>query len=137
MSSQLSYFALTNKVPDGYSLYGFYQNIGPVIVEPRVPLFHCFEMYNFDGHIISTDIGTTQQLLKTFSAKQKIFYIWDLEWIRKRGTYEFYRSVYCNPELTLVTRGTEYARLVEDCWNVKCHVVENVNYEEFVDRVFV
>lgn len=136
-SSQLAYFGLTNEVPENFNLFGFYQNIANPIVEPKFPLYHCFELYNFDGYLISTDVSTTQQMLKTFSAKQKIFYIWDIEWLRYKNRYEAYREVYCNPELTLVTRCDDYKRLIESLWRRECRVIENVNYNEFVNRIFV
>lgn len=134
--SQMAYQALTQPIPIDWSVYGFYHNIHHTIVEPSFPLWHCAEAFNFNGHLIATNINGAQQLLNCFAAQSKIFYLWDIEWFRHKGDYNFYRHIYCNPNLKLVTRCEDYQNLVKQCWNIECALVKDFSYNGFIDSIF-
>lgn len=135
--SQLAYFAIRegNKLLTERSdvgLFGFYQNLVPPCTEPDFALMHSFELYTFDGTLISTDISTTKQSLESFSASRRLFYVWDLEWIRHKASFSYYEQFYCNPKLELFARSEEHAQLISNCWNKPCSVIENFNLGQLI-----
>ena len=138
--SQLAYFALRNankfvNEQSDWSVFGFYQNLFPPIIEPQFSLMHSFELYNFGGVLISTDILSTKQSLESFSASRRLFYVWDLEWVRHKKNFGIYEQFYCNPKVELVARSHEHKVVIDGCWNRNCKVVEDFNFNEFVKKI--
>jgi len=110
----------------------FYENAAP----PCIPLFctsmHVSELWGFYEPVISTDLKTSQILLNCPSQSIKVFYVWDLEWIRMREkSYDLLKRFYKNNKLNLIARSLDHKKIIEDCWNTETiGTVENFNMRE-------
>lgn len=92
------------------------------------------EAWGFDGVLIATSLSTVEKVVRCPSADKKIFFVWDLEWLRfPQKQYRAFRALYAHPELTLVTRGPDHARAVEEAWNVKAHVCGNFDMQRLLE----
>lgn len=93
------------------------------------------EAWGYDGLIIATDIKTCLQM-KTFPASsRKVFYVWDLDWMRiqlQDRDFDFLSSLYRSDELTLVARSVSHSEALRSAWNIeRIAIVENFNLEGF------
>ena len=79
-------------------------------------------------------ISNTLSMLKSFSPERKIFYVWDLEWLRQHGK-EFENTVkaFTDNNVTLVARSKEHALAIENYCNIKIeHIMENFNIKKLI-----
>ena len=95
------------------------------------------EVWNFGGVLISTDINTTLTLKKCFAPKKKIFYVWDLEWMRNRmgqtKSFEVLIQAFSDEKIELVARSKDHAKAIENLSNRKVkNIVENFNIEKLM-----
>lgn len=139
--SQLSYYFInnSNKLLDArpeLDIISFYENPNPPCITTKFATMQIFEAWNYDGIQIATTLSTADKLIKFPVAKRKIFYVWDLEWIRNiQKDFDKFSSIYSNPGLELVARSYEHKSLIESCWNVGVKkVVENFNMEELISE---
>jgi len=81
---------------------------------------------HFKGACISTDIYTTQQMLKNSSITNKFFYVWDMEWIIKRMDYNSTVDLMRNESLKIIARSKSHAEVISNFCNKQvCGVVDN------------
>lgn len=112
----------------------FFEDFSPIFIRPPCATMHISEILNFNGTLISTTLNNTMMSLKAINQAKKIFYIWDLEWIRNNNTinhknnYLYNISIYQNPELELVTRSDSYAKELNNYANIqpKVSTMENL-----------
>jgi len=81
---------------------------------------------HFKGSCISTDIYTTEQMLKNSSKINKFFYVWDLEWVTKRLNYNNTVELMRNKDLKIIARSKSHADVISNfCNKSVCGIVEN------------
>lgn len=142
--SQLNYFLIKsiNEYLDSNintDIIAFYENIQPKCIPTKFALMNIIEAWDYSGTLIATDLSTASKIAKFPSVTRKIFYIWDLEWIRLRQKqFEELRSIYGNPELELVTRSVDYKKIIENCWNVEVkYTIENFEIETLIKEMSI
>lgn len=98
----------------------FYEDALPQMIHPIGTVMQAVEAYEYRNPLIATNLSTAQKLVNFPRSCHKVFYLWDLEWIRfKNNSYYEFRNIYCNPELDLVCRTEEHKDLVERLWDRK------------------
>jgi hypothetical protein len=139
-SCQLAYYLIrnTNKYLESNYLddvIAFYENISKPCIPMNFAAMQIYEAWNYNGDLIATNIETASKLLSFPSRGKKIFYIWDLEWIRLTSKYfSQMRYLYQNEKLILWARGNTHKELIEDCWNVNvAGVVDDFNMKQIVE----
>jgi hypothetical protein len=98
----------------------FYENLQ----RPCLPMsFACMqvaEAWGFDGALIATNLSTAEKVLRCPSSRKRLFYLWDLEWLRlQQKHYRSLQATYAHPDLTLITRNEDHKKVVENAWNVR------------------
>lgn len=139
-ASQLNYLIVNNVneyLKDNYKtdIIGFYENLTKYSLNPQFSCMQSVEMWGYDGTVIATNLNAASDIIKIPTVKNRIFYIWDLEWVHLMDkNYEALDAVYTNPKLVLATRCDDYAQLIEKMWNVKVqHVIEDFNVKELME----
>ena len=92
-----------------------------------------------DGAIIATTISTAEKML-SFNSNKKIFYVWDIEWIRNRQgyslEYEKYENVYNSKNISLVARSHSHRKIIENAFNRKVeHIVSDFNMQQMMEAI--
>lgn len=82
------------------------------IMRARFGIFPINYAYLYDGILVSTDVETTKFSLESCRSKKKIFYVWDLEWMRNLKSFES-NQIYALPELKIITRSEDHAKCIE------------------------
>ena len=92
-ASQLAYLAIhnantINKKGEHELLLFFKTMVQPCLVV-QAACMHIAELYSFTGTIISTDIDSNITVINIPTACKKVFYVWDLEWLRDHKDYKY------------------------------------------------
>lgn len=111
------------------SIFAFYENLTRCVMGPSFGTFNLTEVFGFDGVLITTSLILTHQTLKFPRPSKRIYYVNDIEW-GKGIPVEFCQSVF-RSGVELVARCEDYAKLVENNFNVPCKV-SDFNVEKFI-----
>ena len=122
-----------DKLSDYWDVVVFFRSFGRIMKPPKFALLPEEELWGFNAPVISTDLKTTDSLLKCFSPTKKFFYLFDLEWISNRYSIDYLSSIYLNEELELIARSKNHARIIESCWKKPIAIIENFNYEQITE----
>ena len=137
-SSQLSFNLIknvNNYIQDSNDDFVvFFENSTPNILTPNFALMSINEIWSFGGSLIATSVSTALSMQKCFAPKNKIFYVWDLEWTRESGRdFEFIVQAFTDKNTKLIARSKEHAKAIENYCNrnVK-YIVNDFNIEKLV-----
>jgi hypothetical protein len=111
----------------------FVENLSPFCLRPSFPVMQAAEAWARGGTMIATTPSTANKLLTFPGPERKIFYSWDLYWLRgQQRMYEPYMLLYTNPDLEVVARSESHARAIENAFNIKvAGIVENFRLDQF------
>lgn len=111
----------------------FIEEPSPFTITPFFGIMNIAEVYDQPGLTIATSLSTAKRLIACWAPQHKVFYSWDLFWLRGRQkVYEPYFHIY-NGEYDVVARNTEHKTIIENNFNVKVKgIVENFNISEFI-----
>lgn len=134
-NSQSSFFGIssinTSCLDDDADYSIFELNHVDPITRIRCGVFPITLAYLYDGVLISTDIETTKFSLEGCRAEKRIFYVWDLEWMRRPKLFES-NQIYSLPELTIVCRSKEHADCIKRVSGRDVHIMQNFNVKELI-----
>ena len=111
----------------------FYENLALPCMPVACATMQIHEAYGYDGPVVATNLTTAEKLIRFPSPRAKLFYVWDLEWLRlPQKSFEQLRSIYAHSELTLVARGKDHADIISDVWNRPVTaVIEDFDLSDF------
>lgn len=121
--TQLAYYLIRNAnallaAEPLSDVLAFYEHLVKPCAPPHFATMQTSEVWGFDGVAVATSFATAQLLLHCPTPSKKLFYVWDIEWLRmKQKSYEGLAAVYRNPDLHLVARSGQHADLLARCWN--------------------
>jgi hypothetical protein len=98
-----------------------------------------YEMWGYDGVVVATDFSSAQLLQSSPAPCRKFFYVWDLEWCRPHlyRPYRQWADVYRDKDLTLLARGPDHARAIEEAFNVKVKgLVNNLDFKQLFKQLW-
>ena len=127
--SQLAYHFTVNATKlleegVGVDVICFYQDLQRTALEQNFAMMQMAEAYGFDGTLVATSFSTAKKTLQLPTPTKKAFYVWDLEWLRmKKKDFRSLQQVYGNPELLLIARSEDHARVLENAWNRKVSLI--------------
>ena len=111
----------------------FYKDIPNPCVTPKCALMNICDIWGFDGLTIATDIDSALALSKVPGYHKKVFYVWDLEWLRNKDflyNVRAYRS-----GLNLVCKSEEHKlELSKYCNRTDIDVIEDFDLTKFVEK---
>lgn len=118
-------------------IIGFYENSIKYTITCNFATMQSVEMWGYTGPTVVTSLNTAHDIINIPSIPKKYFYIWDLEWLNIDGKdYQKLHEIYTNPKLMLLTRNEDYAKLIEQCWNVRVNdIVPDCNIEKLVSII--
>ncbi len=116
----------------------FYENRHKNCLPTNFATMEISEAWSKRDNLISCSFSCAKKMIK-FPCKKKLFYVWDLEWIRNTyylQEYESYKNVYCNESVELIARSEEHKKLIENAFNrdVKC-VISDFNMKKILEAI--
>lgn len=121
-NSELNFRLITqaNKLmKDGIAdIIFFYEDALSAVIDPIGTTMQMVEAYEYRNPLIATSLSTAQKLLNFPRSVKKVYYLWDLEWLRfKNESYNGFKNIYGSQELELVCRTQDHKVLVEKLWH--------------------
>ncbi len=121
--SQLAYAIAKNihellvKEP-GVDVCVFYENATKPSFPPNCAIMPFVEAWHFDGVLINTTLSTAEKSLTFAGPRRKLFYVWDLEWLRfQQKEYRQSQAIYGHERLELLARSADHKQILESLWN--------------------
>lgn len=138
--SQKNYYLIRNvnvihdRIP-GLNIQVFTENLSKFCLKANFAVMNVAEAWAQKGNFIATSMSTASKLLSYPNATRRLFYIWDLEFIRQRNRYYNNNAViYLHKELELVCRSKEHADLVSNAFNREVkYIVNNFDIRNFIE----
>jgi hypothetical protein len=140
-ASQLSYHIIKNinkQVEESDTDFiAFFQNSTANMLPMHFSSMCINEIWSFDGVAIATSVSTVLAISKTFSPKQKYFYVWDLEWCRTKGReFEYIIQAFNKDDIKLIARSKDYAKAIKNyCNRDVVGVMDNFNIKQLMDII--
>lgn len=131
-ASQSSFYLVqtANKLAEQYDVTVFYDQLQRPCRRILVPAMMLMEAWAQPGLFISTSVSTTSRLLEFPGPHKKMFYVWDLSWLKPQE-YGQYHHIFRHEELTIIARCQDHARVIRNNFNVGVpYVVENFDLDE-------
>ncbi len=137
--SQMCYYAVRNvnlllTHSNQHDVTIFYEELAQASVLLKCATMNISEIWSFHGVLISTTISNTLASIQAINSSKKIFYVWDLEWLRP-GMQNYLHNIqaYRSNKVKLVARNKDHAKVIEDYCNRKVDgVVENFQINNFL-----
>lgn len=137
-ASQLAYYTikeinnwLKNNPSD--DIIVFYDTLSKICLEPKCAIMQINEAWGFHGPMIATSLKSAAKLISFPTPSPKLYYAWDLDWLRPYTTKDFttLHNIYSNPELKFIARSGDHANAINKCWNRDIiGIVNNVSMKE-------
>jgi hypothetical protein len=104
----------------------------PPIPLEHLPLFSTERSFDFDGPLMSTNIKTTRVLLNNKSARKKLFYVRDREWMgyQEGAPYSLFISVYQNKDIHTIAATPEIKRDLSEFFNHPLGVADKWDFSK-------
>jgi len=131
LTRELNYLQTTHREID---CIVFYNTLHKHAMVPNFAIMQMIEAWNQPGVTVATSITTASQLLTYPGPQLKIYYMWDLPWMRLRPKiYSVTQQVVTNPNLMLLARSEHHAAAIQNAYNVqKPAVVNNMHIDELL-----
>jgi hypothetical protein len=123
------------KLDEYWDMTVFYLEFDRLITPPEFGLMNMVEAYGFNAPVISTSIETTKISLKSIRPTKRFFYVFDMEWTSNTYDVDYLLDVYMNPEVELIARSDDHAKVIEQSWKAPIDVIENFNYEKLTKLI--
>lgn len=96
-------------------LVGFYEDMALPCVDANFPIIPLSYAYRFEGPMILTSLNIAEKSLDMPYLTDRMFYIWDLDWIRpwKKSCWRSSYELYNNPAFRRSTRCEDYAKVIK------------------------
>lgn len=112
----------------------FYEHYNNIPILPYVGMLQQREVWGFDAPVCATDFSSAQKLVNCPRPRPKYYYVWDLEWIYMDGvSYEDYKKVFHNDDLTLIARSKEHADIITRCWKEPKYIIPDFDKDKFLE----
>lgn len=136
-ASWLSYLLIKqiNTILDASSEFNFslfFENISTMCINPKCSIMSINEIWTFSGILVSTCLDTHEMLNKIVNNKcKKVFYIWDLDWLRDKKDFNKNTKLLRNPDVDVVVKNDVHYKLFKNYANREPdYTIDNINLVE-------
>ena len=118
-------------------IIAFYESLSIHCTQLFFACMNIKEAWSYNGMVVATSLNTAKRLITFPTPKNKLFYIYDLEWmLPTHREFSKFAEVYTNNELVLLARSDKHAKLIEEAWGTKVYdVIENFNLRGIINVV--
>ena len=142
-ASQISFFVIKelNKLAETSPEIDatiFYENVHKNCIPVNFATMQISECYSQPGPAIATSFSTAQKL-RNFYCGKKLFYVWDLHWIRNNAIkkYEDYADIYSDKNLELIARSESHKHAIQTAFNREVkHVIPDFRMSKILEVLY-
>jgi len=115
----------------------FYDHMHRQCIMPNFTIMQMAEAWCQAGPAIATSIATAIKLVDFPGPDLKMFYVWDLEWMRgPQRVWGIFEDVFTHEDLVLIARCEEHKKVIDQCFNVNVpYIVEDASIPQFIEAL--
>lgn len=102
---------------NGYDYRIFFEDLSARCIDPMCATMNSSEVHSYDGLLISTTLDNTKTALRAVGKIERVFLVWDLEFVRNPSNYIENMKIYRDPRIKLVARSTDHAKVLANYIN--------------------
>lgn len=139
--NQLAYETIfsINKEIEGGSSYDyriFFENLSTRCLPIKCGIMNISEVWHYNGVLITTTLLNTALTSRVMGNIKRVFWVWDLEWLRGANNYLSNLQVYRNPNILLIARSLEHAQAIEHYANRRVNgIMPEISLKELTDKL--
>jgi hypothetical protein len=115
----------------------FFENVSIECVRPMFAVMNISEIWAYSGMLISTTLDNTLFSLKLATDVLRVFYIWDLEWLRNEKNYLHNLSILRHPNLLLIVRSEDCAKELDRyCNRLPNFITPRLSFKDLADVIW-
>lgn len=100
-------------------------------IDINTAIYQPNEMDSFkDGVIIASNIDNAKSILGCVNNSHKVLYLYDLDWMFARYTYDNLYAICSNPNLKIIVRTKHHVSPLKNLCNREPDVIEKFNLEK-------
>lgn len=129
-ASQLAYYLLTElnrlvRTRNDINPTVFYSSLTDHCIKPiEFNMMMMVEAFDHPGPTVATSLPTAGRLIAMPRPHPKIFYVWDLEWMRYANiNWSSVNRLMTHEDLKLIARSTSHKKAIENCFDVEVDAV--------------
>jgi hypothetical protein len=104
------------KLLDSLTLFSEYKTFVPHM--PMCANLHIYDAFGYEGILVSTNVSTTNKMVKMHGNHKKYWYMYNLEWLGKGPfSYESFAQLVTNPSMEIIARNHDHAALIYNSFN--------------------
>lgn len=113
----------------------FYKELFQPCSKPLCATMNATEIWSFNGILVSTDIDTTIMSLNAISPARRLFYVWDLEWMRRaKHDFMYNMRAFRDPRVELIARSHSHAYVIDNYANRAVNaIIPDFNIKNILD----
>lgn len=119
-ANQLGYQLISsiNKTSREHNITIYTESISMPCIKPSCPIMYVADAWCRHHPMVATSIRTAKKLLNFHCAEPRIFYVWDLEFLRTQHQhYSLHYDIYTNPNLLLIARSKSHSDIIKNNFN--------------------
>jgi len=114
----------------------FYDQLHRPCRKLLVPTMMMIEAWAQPGVSIATSLSTAARMLSFPGPQQKMFYVWDMSWLRNPKFVGPFGELFRNPKLTLIARCQPHADALSNNFNVEVpYVFDNFERDALLKAI--
>ena len=118
-------------------IIAFFDNLAAPCIDLNFASMQLSEAYGFDGIVISTNISTTEKMLRFPSPKRKLYYLYDLDWVlQENKSFEHLKTIYLNNNIELFSNGATYNNLIKKIWKEPVFILNDFDIKFLVKQLW-
>jgi len=105
----------------------------PSDVPSLFPVLQPLRAYHFEGILVSSDLSTTEMLIKLVRPQKKFFYIRSFEWTYlDQCNYSYLRYIYQNDNLELIAANEKIYKTIKDLFKEPSMIIKDWKLGELI-----
>jgi hypothetical protein len=137
-ASQLAYLAINQAnlwaKNSKHNMFLFYEDLVRPCVKVDVAAMNLNEIWNFKGLLIATTLSSASYMINAVCPSSKVFYTWDLEFMRKEKDFLRNSAIYRDETIRLYARSKSHQAVLENYSNRKVErVLPNLDIMEMIN----
>lgn len=126
---------MVEKLPDIDPIL-FFNDIGVSNIKNEFAIMQTIEALDYEGILIATDEITVNMLQGCICAKEKYFYVWDINWFYSPKSISYIKNIYLNDDIELIARSKSHYEIISRVFKKPKYIIQDFNYNELKSIVY-
>jgi len=114
----------------------FFNDIGMCNIKNEFAVMQTIEALDYDGILIATDEISVNMFKACMRAKEKYFYVWDINWFYNPRPISNIKSLYLNDDVKLIARSKSHFDIISRVFKKPEYIIQDFNVDEIKSIIY-